>query len=127
MRVKFDLQLHFYRHRSQNNLGTVLELLPSELVVSRSAGCFGCYVTCPNAVSSRVIHLVFHRHQHNCFSSLDSIELVYQHPLERRSAATDTCSHASLSRWASSRWTWMTEAIMAILRSSLANCTELGD
>jgi hypothetical protein len=30
--------------------------------VSRSAGCFGCYVTCPNAVSSRVIHLVFHRH-----------------------------------------------------------------
>jgi hypothetical protein len=58
--------------------------------VSRSAGCFGCYVTCPNAVSSRVIHLVFHRLQHNCFSSLDSIKLVYQHPLERRSAATDT-------------------------------------
>jgi hypothetical protein len=47
-------------------------------------------VTCPNAVSSRVIHLVFHRLQHNCFSSLDSIKLVYQHPLERRSAATDT-------------------------------------
>jgi hypothetical protein len=57
--------------------------------VSRSAGCFGCYVTCPNAVSSRVIHLVFHRHQHNCSSSLDSIKLVYQHPLERPSAATD--------------------------------------
>jgi hypothetical protein len=57
--------------------------------VSRSAGCFGCYVTCPNAVSSRVIHLVFHRHQHNCFSSLDSIKLVYQHPLECPSAATD--------------------------------------
>jgi hypothetical protein len=45
--------------------------------VSRSAGCFGCYVTCPNAVSSRVIHLVFHRHQHNYSSSLDSIKLVY--------------------------------------------------
>jgi hypothetical protein len=45
--------------------------------VSRSAGCFGCYVTCPNAVSSWVIHLVFHRLQHNCFSSLDSIKLVY--------------------------------------------------
>jgi hypothetical protein len=58
--------------------------------VSRSAGCFGCYVTCPNAVSSRVIHLVFHRHQHNCSSSLDSIKLVYQHPLERPSAATDS-------------------------------------
>jgi hypothetical protein len=52
-------------------------------------GCFGCYVTCPNAVSSRVIHLVFHRYQHNCSSSLDSIKLVYQHPLERPSAATD--------------------------------------
>jgi hypothetical protein len=59
-------------------------------IVSRSTGCFGCYVTCPNAVSSRVIHLVFHRHQHNCSSSLDSIKLVYQHPLERRSAATDS-------------------------------------
>jgi hypothetical protein len=47
-------------------------------------------MTCPNAVSSRVIHLVFHRYQYNCFSSLDSINLVYQHPLERRSAATDT-------------------------------------
>jgi hypothetical protein len=58
--------------------------------VSRSAGCFGCYVTCPNAVSSRVIHLVFHRHQHNCSSSLDSIKLVYQHPLERPSAATNS-------------------------------------
>jgi hypothetical protein len=46
-------------------------------------------VTCPNAVSSRVIHLVFHRHQHNCSSSLDSIKLVYQHPLERPSAATN--------------------------------------
>jgi hypothetical protein len=45
--------------------------------VSRSAGCFGCYVTCPNAVSSRVIHLVFHRYQYNCFSSLDLIKLVY--------------------------------------------------
>jgi hypothetical protein len=47
-------------------------------------------VTCPNAVRLRVIHLVFHRLQHNCFSSLDSIKLVYQHPLERRSAATDS-------------------------------------
>jgi hypothetical protein len=47
-------------------------------------------MTCPNAVSSRVIHLVFHRHQYNCSSSLDSIKLVYQHPLERPSAATDT-------------------------------------
>jgi NAD(P)-dependent dehydrogenase (short-subunit alcohol dehydrogenase family) len=56
-------------------------------------GGFGCYVTCPNAVSSRVIHLVFHRLQHNCFSSLDSIKLVYQHPLERRSAATDRMAH----------------------------------
>jgi hypothetical protein len=53
-------------------------------------GGLGCYVTCPNAVSSRVIHLVFHRLQHNCFSSLDLIKLVYQHPLERRSAATET-------------------------------------
>jgi hypothetical protein len=60
------------------------------LFVSRSAGGFGCYMTCPNAVSSRVIHLVFHRLQHNCFSSLDSIKLVYQHPLERRNAATDS-------------------------------------
>jgi hypothetical protein len=77
----------------------LVQVLPRELhvhfyqtiVVSRSAGCFGCYVTCPNAVSSRVIHLVFHRHQHNCSSSLDSIKLVYQHPLERPSAATDNC------------------------------------
>jgi ankyrin repeat protein len=45
--------------------------------VSISAGCFGCYVTCPNAVSSRVIHLIFHRYQHNYSSSLDSIKLVY--------------------------------------------------
>jgi hypothetical protein len=43
-------------------------------------GGFGCCMSCPNAVSSRVIHLVFHRLQHNCFSSLDSINLVYQHP-----------------------------------------------
>jgi hypothetical protein len=63
---------------------------PDAEVVSRSAGCFGCYVTCPNAASSRVIHLVFHRLQHNCFSSLDSIKLVYQYPLERRSAVTDS-------------------------------------
>jgi hypothetical protein len=66
------------------------------VAVSRSAGWFGCYVSCPNAVSSRVIHLVFHRHQHNCFSSLDSIKLVYQHPLERSSAATDSCDSAQL-------------------------------
>jgi hypothetical protein len=43
-------------------------------------GGFGCYVSCPNAVSSRVIRLVFHRLQHKCFSSLDSINMVYQHP-----------------------------------------------
>jgi hypothetical protein len=53
-------------------------------------GGFGCCVSCPNAVGSRVIHLVFHRLQHNCFSSLDSINLVYQHPYERLSATTDT-------------------------------------
>jgi hypothetical protein len=46
-------------------------------LVSRSAGWFGCYVSCPNAVSSWVIHLVFHRLQYNCFSSLDLIKLVY--------------------------------------------------
>jgi hypothetical protein len=40
-------------------------------------GGFGCYVSCSNAVSSRVIHLVFHRLQHNCFSSLDVINIVY--------------------------------------------------
>jgi hypothetical protein len=55
-------------------------------------------VTCPNAVSSRVIHFVFHRYQHNCFSSLDSIKLVYQHPLERSSAATDT-NHFRTSKY----------------------------
>jgi hypothetical protein len=49
-------------------------------------------VSCPNTVSSRVIHLVFHRLQHNYFSSLDSINMVYQHPYERLSAATDTRS-----------------------------------
>jgi poly(3-hydroxybutyrate) depolymerase len=43
-------------------------------------GGFGHYVSCPNAVSSRVIHLVFHRLQHLSFSSLDSINMVYQHP-----------------------------------------------
>jgi hypothetical protein len=51
-------------------------------------------VTCPNTVSLRVIYLVFHRYQHNCSSSLDSIKLVYQHPLERLSAATDSYSYA---------------------------------
>jgi hypothetical protein len=55
----------------------VNHIIESKELVSRSAGCFGYYVTCPNAVSSRVIHLVFHRLQHNCFSSLDSIKLVY--------------------------------------------------
>jgi hypothetical protein len=39
-------------------------------------GGFGCYVSCPNAVSSRVIHLVFHRFQHNCFSSLEPVWLA---------------------------------------------------
>jgi hypothetical protein len=66
-----------------NSIYRSIESLVSEFkdledgTVSRSAGCFGCYVTCPNAVSSRVIHLVFHRFQYNCFSSLDSIKLVY--------------------------------------------------
>jgi hypothetical protein len=45
--------------------------------VSRSAGWFRLLRACPNAVSSRVIHLVFHRLQHNCFSSLDLINMVY--------------------------------------------------
>jgi hypothetical protein len=42
-------------------------------------GGLGYYVSCPNAVSSRVIHLVFHRLQYLRFSSLDSINMVYQH------------------------------------------------
>jgi hypothetical protein len=70
--------------------GRTIRTTIEQVCVSRSAGCFGCYVTCPNAVSSRVIHLVFHRHQHNYSSSLDSIKLVYQHPLERLSAATNS-------------------------------------
>jgi hypothetical protein len=55
-------------------------------------GGFGCYVTCPNAVSSRVIHLVFHRLQHNCFSSFRLNKYGLPAPFERLSSATDNAS-----------------------------------
>jgi hypothetical protein len=75
----------FKKRPRQSNYKAVLEAIHSQdaslpRVSVVVLGGFGCCVSCPNAVSSRVIHLVFHSLQHNCFSSLDSINMVYQHP-----------------------------------------------
>jgi hypothetical protein len=75
------VNLHFAVNQNiQSGSTTVEENLEFSKLSVVVLGGFGCYVSCPNAVSSRVIHLVFHRLQHNCFSSLDSINMVYQHP-----------------------------------------------
>jgi hypothetical protein len=59
IRYGYKSPLLFVHGTSKSGAFKKVDYLAQVLDVSRSAGCFGCYVTCPNAVSSRVIHLVF--------------------------------------------------------------------